>query len=379
MTRRERLTATLRGEPVDRPAVSFYEIGGWKPDPDDPDPFNVYNSPDWRPLLELAEAETDLIRMMGPRQTPAPHNRRDEFFTTGTYVENGSRFTRTTLTVAGRTMTCLTRRDPGVATTWTLEHFLKGVDDVKAYLQLPDEVFACDYDVSNLVAAEEALGDAGIVMVDTGDPICAVASLFSMADYTVFALTEPRLFHALLGKHARPIEAKVEQVARAFPEHLWRVVGSEYASEPYLPPRLYEEYVVRYTQPVVEAIQRHGGFARIHSHGRLKNILPHIRAMGADGLDPIEPPPQGDVELIEVCREYGREMVLFGNIEAADLENLPPGAFEKRVELALREGTAPDGRGFVLMPTACPCGRAIAENTLTNYQTMVRLARDFRG
>ncbi len=44
MTRRERLMATLRGEPVDRPAVSFYEIGGWKLDPDDPDPFSIYNS-----------------------------------------------------------------------------------------------------------------------------------------------------------------------------------------------------------------------------------------------------------------------------------------------------------------------------------------------
>ena len=63
MTRRERLMATLRGEPVDRPAVSFYEIGGMRIDPADPDPFNVYHDPSWRPLLELAEEETDLIRM----------------------------------------------------------------------------------------------------------------------------------------------------------------------------------------------------------------------------------------------------------------------------------------------------------------------------
>ena len=41
MTRRERLMATLRGEPVDRPAVSFYEIGGFQSDPADPDPYNI--------------------------------------------------------------------------------------------------------------------------------------------------------------------------------------------------------------------------------------------------------------------------------------------------------------------------------------------------
>ena len=55
--------ATLRGEAVDRPAVSFYEIGGLRMDPLDPDPFNIYTDPSWQPLLELAEQETDLIRL----------------------------------------------------------------------------------------------------------------------------------------------------------------------------------------------------------------------------------------------------------------------------------------------------------------------------
>jgi hypothetical protein len=80
MTRRERLMATLRGEPVDRPAVSFYEIGGWNLDPDDPDPYNVYNAPDWRPVLDLARDETDIIRLIEPDFRPAPGNRHDEFF-----------------------------------------------------------------------------------------------------------------------------------------------------------------------------------------------------------------------------------------------------------------------------------------------------------
>ena len=61
--RRARLTATLRGDAVDRPAVNFYEIGGLKIDPTDPDPFNVYRDPSWQPLLDLAERETDLIRL----------------------------------------------------------------------------------------------------------------------------------------------------------------------------------------------------------------------------------------------------------------------------------------------------------------------------
>jgi uroporphyrinogen-III decarboxylase len=379
MTRRERLTATLRGEPVDRPAVSFYEIGGWAPDPDDPDPFNVYNSPDWRPLLDLAENQTDLIRMVYPVLSPAAQEMRDEFFSTETREEDGSRFVRTTLTVAGRSMTQLTRRDRDIATVWTVRHLLRDTDDVRAYLQLPDEVLAFDVDIAGLFEQEQALGEDGIVMVDMEDPLATAAALFSMDDYTVFALTEPDLFHALLQKHARAIHTACEQVAREFPGRLWRIVGSEYASEPYLPPRLYEEYVVRYTGPMVETVRKHGGFARIHSHGRLKNILSHITAMGTDGLDPIEPPPLGDVELIDVRREHGGQMVLFGNIEICDIETLTPDKFREKVVRALEEGTSGKGRGFVLMPSACPYGRTISENVMKNYQTMIDLAREFKS
>ncbi len=258
----------------------------------------------------------------------------------------------------------------------SLQHLLKTPEDAEAYLLLPDEAFAQDISVDNLVLADAELGDAGIVMVDAADPLCLAADLFSMADYTVLALTEPALFHRLLAKHAQHIYRDVALVAEAFPGHLWRIVGSEYASEPLLPPRLYEEYAARYTKPMVEMIQRHGGYARIHSHGRLRRILPDIVAMRPAGLDPIEPPPQGDMTLAELRREVGRDIVLFGNIEASELELLEPAAFEARVRQAIADGTAGDGRGFVLMPSSCPYGRRIPAQVLANYETMVRLVND---
>jgi hypothetical protein len=375
LTRRERLMATLRGDPVDRPAVSFYEIGGVAMDPDDPDPFNVHAGPGWRDLLQFAEEETDLIRMRGLTLRPAPDNCMDAFRNVEVEMRGGSRFTRTTIKVGGRTLTSLTRQDPDVATVWALEHLLKGPEDAEAYLHLPDEAFAQEVSVDGLAAEEAQLGDAGIVMVDIADPLCRAAGLFSMADYTVLALTEPALFHRLLEQAARQVYPLVETVARAFPGHLWRVVGSEYASEPLLPARLYREYAVRYTQPMVETIQRYGGYARIHSHGRLRNILPDIASMAPAGLDPIEPPPQGDMTLIEVRRAIGDRTVLFGNIEASEIELLSESDFEVRVRQALEEGMAGEGRGFVLMPSACPYGREIPQRVMANYQAMVRLAK----
>ena len=378
--------ATLCGKPVDRPAVNFYEIGGFQVDPSDPDPFNVYNDPSWQPLLQLAEEQTDLVRMRSPVRSrshevisgkPDGDNCRDEFFKTKEYLENGCHFTSTTLKIGGRNMTMLTRRSPEVDTVWTAEHLLKDPEDLKAYLELPDEIFAEDVDVSSLVEEDRKLGESGIIMVDTEDPICAAASLFSMEDFTVVALTEQKLFGRLLEKLSVHIQARTEKTAKAFPGHLWRIYGPEYATEPYLPPNLFKEYVVRYTGPMVKAIAEHGGFARIHCHGRIRAVLDYIVEMGAAAIDPIEPPPHGDVELEYVRREYGRELVLFGNLEIADIENSEPGDFEKVVEKALIDGTSGEGKGFVLMPSSAPTGREITPRMMTNYQTMIRLTTRF--
>lgn len=372
--------AILRGEPVDRPAVNFYEIGGFDIDPSDPGQFNVYNDPSWRPLLALAEEHTDLIRMRSPTKVRSheiggsPHG---ELFKMQQYMQDGCRFTRTTLKIGGRILTSLTRRSPELDTTWTIEPLLKNADDLKTYLELPDEVFREKVDVTKLIEEDRELGDRGIIMVDTEDPLCAAASLFSMEDFMVVAMTQQRLFHRLLGKLSLHIQARTEATAQAFPGHLWRIYGPEYATEPYLPPRLFKEYVVCYTGPMVETIQKHGGFARIHCHGRIRAVLDDIVAMGATAIDPIEPPPQGDVELAYVRRKYGRDLVLFGNVEFADVENAEPADFERIVRKSLNDGTQGPGKGFVLMPSSAPISRKITPQVMANYETMVRLVTNF--
>ncbi|HOD82890.1 MAG: methylcobalamin:coenzyme M methyltransferase [Planctomycetes bacterium ADurb.Bin126] len=372
MTRRERLLATLAGRPVDRPAVSFYEIGGFPVDPSDPDEFNVYNSPDWQPLLELAETQTDLIRMRPAALRPAYPSVRDRFVEITNWTEGRSRFTRTTVRAGGRTLTGLSRRDADVDTVWEVEHLLKDSDDLRAFLELDDQALEFEPDATPILEADREVGDRGIVMIDQEDPLCAAAQLLSMEDYTVTALCESDLFERLVEKLAGPIYRRAAKVAAAAPDRLWRIYGPEYAAEPYLPPRLFERYVVGYTQPLVKTVHDSGGWARIHCHGRLRAILPMIADMGADAIDPIEPPPRGDMELADVRRQYGQRLVLFGNLEIADIETFAPERFEQVVRSSLREGTSGEGRGFVLLPSASPYGRTITERTLANYRTMVR-------
>ena len=228
--------------------------------------------------------------------------------------------------------------------------------------------------MSPLEAEEATLGDRGIVMVDTEDPLCAAATLFSMEDYTIIALTEPALFHQLLEKTARQIHERTEQVSRLLPGRLWRIYGPEYATPPYLPPRLFEEYVVRYVQtdgthdpgsrwirphPLARAAQRRAG--------------PH-RGMGAGRPGPDRTAAAGrcGTELRQTAIRPAARAVR----KSRDRRHRATIAdrFEQKVQQALDEGTAGEGRGFVLMPSAAPYGRTISSTTMRNYETMVRLA-----
>ena len=372
MTRRERLMATLRGERVDRPPVNFYEIDGSQ-DTQSSDPFNIYSHPSWHPLIDLARAKTDCIVRRAVSFKNAPPDPLAELTRSETHTDaQGARFTTTTIQAGKRALTCRRRQDPDVNTVWTLEHYLKDEDDIKAWLDLPEAPLGGEPDVDEILNIEKNLGDTGIAMIDTGDPVCA-AELFEMGQFTVLAMTEPKLFRRIMDRFARRYWYQTEAIAKALPGRLWRICGPEYATEPYLPPHLFREYVVPYDKPMVDSIQRYGGFARIHCHGRLKSVLEHIAVTGCSGLDPIEPPPQGDVELSFVREKVGNQMVLFGNLEASDIENLPTPQFEKKIITAIREGTAGQGRGFVLMPSACPYGRVLSPLALANYRKMVEV------
>lgn len=378
--------STMRGEAVDRPAVSFYELNGLDEDYNDPDPFNIYTDPSWRELIELTRAHTDRIvmrgvpfvsgggesvakQMVGVPSDPLSAISHEKVG----YDAKGSRFITRTIKAGGRTLRSQTRQDLDVNTIWTTEHLLKDEDDLRALLELDFPALEGEPDISVVLDAEEALGDSGIVMIDTPDPLCLAAMLFDMATYTVIAMMEPELFHRLLEKFAAILYSKTEAVAKALPDRLWRIYGPEFASPPYQRPEAFKEYVVRYDQPMVDTIHSSGGFARMHSHGNLKDILNYIVSMGVDGLDPIEPEPQGDVELSYVRQKYGKELVLFGNLEATDLDNLPTPEFEKKIVSAIQQGTAGEGRGFVLLPSACPYGRKLPPLALANYRKMVEV------
>ena len=63
-------------------------------------------------------------------------------------------------------------------------------------------------------------------------------------------------------------------------------------------------------------------------------------------------------------------------MEASDLENLKQSEFREKIKRAIAEGTAGSGRGFVLLPSACPYGRELSALTLKNYEKIIEIVEE---
>jgi hypothetical protein len=150
---------------------------------------------------------------------------------------------------------------------------------------------------------------------------------------------------------------------------VFRICGPEYATPPYLPPDLFRAFVTVYLAPICRQIREAGAIPRIHCHGKIGQVLNQFAETEAMALDPLEPPPDGDITLSEIKRRYGKQFCLFGNLELRELENSDPARIDKLVKQAMVEAKA-NGR-FVLMPTAAPINVPLSSRTEANYMQMI--------
>jgi hypothetical protein len=71
------------------------------------------------------------------------------------------------------------------------------------------------------------------------------------------------------------------------------------------PPRLWLQYLIPYYRRRTEQLHASGKFLHIHIDGRMKPLLPYLRACPWDGIEAATPVPQGDVTLDEIKAGMG--------------------------------------------------------------------------
>jgi len=374
-SRRRLLTALACGTP-DRVPVNTYELAG-------------RNSLDWcnqqpsyRGLMDYIRAHTDCMTNWNPRAATDRYTCEERFLCSDYPVEIDAR-TQTIGQFERSTRIChtpkgdlrhVTQKAADVHTTWQVEHWCKSVADVDKALSVPYE--PARYDASDLPRVRAELGEEGIVIASVGDPAYLAADLMSFQDYLMWAFEETDHF-------ARTVEIIAERVMENLRRQLdccvldlYRIVGPEYFTPPYLPPAMFRRFVLPHVTAMTRLIHERGAKVRLHCHGKMGQVLDMILETGCDGVDPCEPPPDGDIELDELKRRCAaRGVSVWGNIELKLLEQGTPAQVRAEVQKIMAQ--AKDGGGFVLIPTAGPINVPLSPRTEANYKAFVDAGLEF--
>jgi hypothetical protein len=260
-----------------------------------------------------------------------------------------------------------------VHTIWQTEHWCKNSDDVDKALSIPYEPL--DWDFSDFARITGEVGENGIIMSSIPDPLCLAAEMMEFGEYTIWAMMETEHFAKTIDiMHERLME-NLKRMLDTQVVDLYRIYGPEYATPPFLPPRFFRQFVVPYVAKIVELIHSRGGQVRLHCHGKIGQVLDMILETGADGTDPCEAPPDGDITLAEVKRRVAGQMSLFGNIQLKLLEHGTPAEVDVAVRAAM--DAAKSGGGFIIMPAAAPINTPLAKNTEENYLQFIESAWEY--
>ena len=358
LTSRQRLLRTLRGEKPDRVPISLYEFDGFYDD-------WIYDYPEYVNILEYAKDKTDKMYFWSP-----PVDKSVLFYgvmdeqdiETTEWNEGQSIYTKTEIKTPRGKLSSLSRQDEGVHTTWTIEHLCKDEKDAEKILSLP--YLPWRPPVDSFFELDRELGDSGIVMGDIPDALCLTADIFGFTRFLTTYIDNPKLIFKLMDFFQERIYDFLEYLLTNGAVTLYRIVGPEYATPPYLSPKEFDKLVTAYDRELINLLHRYGGFARLHSHGKIGKVMKSFLEMEIDATDPVEPPPDGDVELKEVREILGEKVTLIGNIEEKLFHMGGKEDMEKAVRKAIEEGAS--GGPFILCPTAMPLTTPLARKIQEN-------------
>jgi len=361
LTSRERLLRCIKHQDLDRVPVSTYELVGWN------DNAWENKEPSYKRLMDTIREYTDCIYMLNPGAREIPNSVSE----IREWDECERHFTKKIFHTRYGDLTSLYREDAGIHTVWTLKHLLEDISDIDKYLSHPYE--SPEWDMTSFYSEQRKLGDKGVMMISVDDPICLAAELFEMSTFLVHAMTEPeKIKYFLDAIHERQMHQLRQILNNDVKDVIFRICGPEYATPPYLSPDYYYNYVTCYLIDICREIKSAGGIPRIHSHGKIGKVIDQFALTDAEGLDPVEPLPDGDMELCDVKKLYGKKFCLFGNIELRELEFSSRDRIDFLVKRAMDD--AKEGSGFVLMPTAAPINVPLSDITLQNYLQMIESA-----
>jgi uroporphyrinogen-III decarboxylase len=173
--------------------------------------------------------------------------------------------------------------------------------------------------------------------------------LFGYEQALLALLDEPEKCHRVLAVLTRIALAQVGLYAGHAPDAI--LVSSAFAGAGFISRQMYKEFVMPYEDEVFRAVRNHGLKSYVHTCGAIGDRLDLMSETCADGIDTLDSPPLGTVDLAEAKSKYGKRFFFKGNLDAVnEMLNADDQTFEEAVKQRIEIGKP--GSGYILS-SAC--------------------------
>jgi len=192
-------------------------------------------------------------------------------------------------------------------------------------------------------------------------PWTQLMELFGYERALIYVLDEPDRCHAILASYTLgTADLGVRQARRGVDAVL---ISSAFAGGGFISPRMYREFVLPYEAEVVRRIHAEGVPVYTHTCGEIGDRLELMAETGIDGIDTLDPPPLGSVDLADAKRRVGDRLFFKGNIDPVNTLLKKPRE-EVRQDALARLAIGSAGGGYILS-SACSVSPRVPPENLT--------------
>lgn len=194
--------------------------------------------------------------------------------------------------------------------------------------------------------------------------------LFGYEQSLMYMLDDAAKIHAILDAYTMGTVDLATQFAQRGVDAV--LISSAFAGGGFISPGQYEEFVLPYERRVTAAVKSLDVPIYTHTCGRIGDRLELMVETGIDGIDTLDPPPLGTVDLEDAKRRVGDRIFFKGNIDSVNtLLKKSRDAVKRDALWRLKVGSA--GSGYILS-SACSVSPRVPPENLT---VLVEASREF--
>lgn len=247
----------------------------------------------------------------------------------------------------------------------------KDIPDIIDYIPVSQDLYFkidpdCRFGIFDYIY--ELTGDRYSIHGEITSPFDYLLDLLGYEEGLVSLIMNPDKCRLILEKFTKGISHLTKEMCSYNIDAV--KISSPFAGMGFISPEHYSQFVLPYEKELIRVIKESGKFVYIHTCGHIDDRLELMMDSGASGLECLDPPPVGNVDLANAFDRIGSNMFIKGNIDSV---NTLLYADDNRAREDILEiiDIGKKGNGFILS-TACSIAPKVSSDRLEMLGEIVK-------